>query len=258
MELSADDVAQATVLQSFRGSSRKVLQIGTDVVAKLGPNINLFEAEAMRYIRQHTSIPVPRVLGAYEKEGCSYILMELIDGDMLHSVWEKLPTQQRSTIAEELGAYTREMRRLQCPEGTLIGAVNGGPATDRRQRAVSAGPFTSELDFNIWQLEQLRPTVQLYNREMYAALHRTNHRLVFTHGDLGFHNVMVKGGHVVAIIDWEFAGWYPEHWDYCKSCKFLLDTDEQYLCLKGMYECLYYAEYQMDFLFTREVRHGGW
>ena len=258
MELSANDIAEATVLQSFRGNPRKVLQISTDVVAKLGPGLDLVEAETMRYVRQHTSIPVPRVLGAYEKEGCRHILMEFIDGDMLHSVWETLPPQERSTIAKELGAYVREMRRLQCPEGALIGAINGGPATDRRQRAVSAGPFASELDFNKWQLEQLRPTTPLYNREMYAALHRTDHRLVFTHGDLGFHNVMVKDGHVAAIIDWEFSGWYPEHWDYSKSCNFLLDTDERYLCLKGMYECLYYAEYQIDFWFTKEVRHGGW
>ncbi|KAI9829739.1 MAG: hypothetical protein M1838_005859, partial [Thelocarpon superellum] len=159
--------------------------------------------------------------------------MKFIDRDMLHSVWDRLPPPQRSTIVNELGACTREMRRLPCPESTLIGAIDGEPATDRRQQAVLAGPFALELEFNEWQLEQLRPSITLYNRETYAALHRTDHRIVFSHGDRGLHNVMVKDGHVAAIIDWKFSSWHPEHWDVCKSCNFLLDAEEQYLCLKG-------------------------
>lgn len=38
----------------------------------------------------------------------------------------------------------------------------------------------------------------------------------FTHADLNASNILVEGGHITGIIDWEFAGWYPEYWDYTK------------------------------------------
>ena len=39
------------------------------------------------------------------------------------------------------------------------------------------------------------------------------YQLRFTHEDLGMHNILVEGGKITAIIDWEYAGWYPEYWD---------------------------------------------
>jgi len=29
-------------------------------------------------------------------------------------------------------------------------------------------------------------------------------------------NIIVQGDHVQALLDWEFAGWYPEYWEYVK------------------------------------------
>jgi thiamine kinase-like enzyme len=62
---------------------------------------------------------------------------------------------------------------------------------------------------------------------------------VFTHGDLHISNILVRprpsptptanadddeltpgssttGWKIVALLDWECAGWYPEHWEYVK------------------------------------------
>ena len=49
----------------------------------------------------------------------------------------------------------------------------------------------------------------------------TNHRVRFTHGDLTPRNIIIKDGKIQAIVDWEFAGWYPEHFEYVKffECK---------------------------------------
>lgn len=30
---------------------------------------------------------------------------------------------------------------------------------------------------------------------------------------------MVRDGKVVAIIDWELSGWYPEYWEFAKSLR---------------------------------------
>ncbi|KAJ7266578.1 hypothetical protein C8J57DRAFT_375624 [Mycena rebaudengoi] len=43
------------------------------------------------------------------------------------------------------------------------------------------------------------------------------HRIVFTHGDFSPRNMMVRDDVVLALIDWENAGWYPEHWEYIKA-----------------------------------------
>ncbi|KAK0493422.1 hypothetical protein EDD18DRAFT_419801 [Armillaria luteobubalina] len=37
--------------------------------------------------------------------------------------------------------------------------------------------------------------------------------IVFTHGDLWDHNIMVGQGHITGV-DWEWAGWLPEYWEY--------------------------------------------
>jgi hypothetical protein len=49
--------------------SRKVLRIGANLVVKLGPKVILAEAEAVMYIRNNTTIPVPKILDAYSKDG---------------------------------------------------------------------------------------------------------------------------------------------------------------------------------------------
>ncbi|KAI0785877.1 kinase-like domain-containing protein [Abortiporus biennis] len=42
---------------------------------------------------------------------------------------------------------------------------------------------------------------------------------VFSHGDLMPCNIMVENGHIVGVIDWAEAGWYPYFWDsYVLEC----------------------------------------
>lgn len=43
---------------------------------------------------------------------------------------------------------------------------------------------------------------------------RDDHSIVFTHGDLNMLNILVRDGRIVALLDWESAGFYPEYWEY--------------------------------------------
>jgi aminoglycoside phosphotransferase (APT) family kinase protein len=225
-------------------ASRKVLKIGADLVIKFGPKVILAEAEAVMYIRNNTTIPVPKILDAYSKDGNNYIIMEYIEGDLLIEVWGHMPKVERSVIVSELRDYICQMRRLPAPKAVLIGSMDGGPAIDRRQLgSATGGPFRSEHDFNEWQLAQLHPECPPSRRDIHVSLDREDHRIVFTHGDLALHNIIIKDGHVNAIIDWEFSGWYPEHWDYCKTSSFLGSTEDDYEACKAMYEKQYHAEH---------------
>ncbi|ODH47994.1 hypothetical protein GX48_05926 [Paracoccidioides brasiliensis] len=38
---------------------------------------------------------------------------------------------------------------------------------------------------------------------------------VFTHADIAPRNIMVDGHYrITGILDWEYAGWYPDYWEY--------------------------------------------
>ncbi|OJJ31905.1 hypothetical protein ASPWEDRAFT_43931 [Aspergillus wentii DTO 134E9] len=40
---------------------------------------------------------------------------------------------------------------------------------------------------------------------------------VFAHGDIAPRNIMVdENGNIIGIIDWEYAGWYPDYWEYAQ------------------------------------------
>lgn len=44
--------------------------------------------------------------------------------------------------------------------------------------------------------------------------------IVFTHSDLHPRNIMVDSedpSRIVAIIDWEQSGWFPDYWEFCKA-----------------------------------------
>jgi len=69
------------------------------------------------------------------------------------------------------------------------------------------GPFADETEFN--NILRCVPLPDI--------LHRAEHRIVFSHGDLNMRNVIMKGRKLSGIIDWENSGWYPEYWDYTKA-----------------------------------------
>jgi len=41
-----------------------------------------------------------------------------------------------------------------------------------------------------------------------------DHDIVMSHGDISPRNILVRGTKVVAILDWEMLGFYPENWDH--------------------------------------------
>ncbi|EZF54424.1 hypothetical protein H103_02867 [Trichophyton rubrum CBS 288.86] len=65
-----------------------------------------------------------------------------------------------------------------------------------------------------WIWRARRPATKLWLECM--AGRTVNYSTKFTHADLSPSNIMVKDGKITAIIDWEFAGWFPEYWEYTK------------------------------------------
>ena len=56
-----------------------------------------------------------------------------------------------------------------------------------------------------------------------------------THADLHRENIIIsstKPSRVLAIVDWEQAGWYPDYWEYCKA----------------LYTCNYESEWRQEWV----------
>lgn len=48
---------------------------------------------------------------------------------------------------------------------------------------------------------------------------------MFTHGGIASRNIIVRDGRIVALLDWEYAAWYPEYWDYVFTLRGMDDLD---------------------------------
>ena len=193
---------------------RKVVRVQNKAI-KSGSDVSPLEAETMKFIASNTTVPVPKVFDVYKSEdGIVSITMEYIDGDNLEKIWKELSQEQKLAIAEQLRGFICQLREL---KGDYIGSINGGQALDLRIQEIRGGPFTSEAEFNNFLLSGIFPRIPRIYRDIAQRSLQTDHDIVFTHADLAPRNIMVKDGCIVAIIDWECAGWYPEYWEYLKA-----------------------------------------
>lgn len=185
----------------------------------MGANDYPNEALALRFVKAHTTIPVPEVISsAWDR-----VTMEYIEGQTLQQAWSVLTDDQRSDIMAQLRGYIAQMRAL---GGIHLGRLDGQGVVVPSIMTRSGGPFSTSVEFHDWLV---RPPKRLQAQSMYwhqitAAL-GGEYPIVFTHGDVAARNIMVRDGRIVAILDWEFAGWYPEYWEYVFALRGLDNID---------------------------------
>lgn len=172
------------------------------------------EVAALRYVRAHTNIPVPRAWLTFTWGTLTRIIMDRVPGTTLEAVWYDSSPEQREAYVEQLADVIRQMRSLQSPYGKRICSAAGGDLMDHRLGFfTNKGPFADEDEFNeatLWDVPEPRPS-----RE--ELCHHIHHPIVFTHGDFAMRNIMVADGKISGVIDWEGAGWFPAHWEYIKT-----------------------------------------
>ncbi|KAG9255085.1 kinase-like domain-containing protein [Emericellopsis atlantica] len=183
----------------YRCNNRYLVRHGNNVTKYttfpdgLGAKDHPNEAQVLRFVKEHTTIPVPEVISS----DWDRITMEYIEGQTLQQAWPVLTPEQRSDILAELSGYIAQMRAL---GGIHLGRLDG-------QGVV--------VPIHDWLV---RPPKRLQAQSMYwhqiTTQLGTEYPIVFTHGDLASRNILVRDGHIVALLDWEFAGWYPEYWEY--------------------------------------------
>ena len=215
--------------------------------------------------------PFDRDLGDYGSVYDTYLFMEFVEGQTLEKAWSSYDGASKARIAAELKRYMRELHSIPAPD--YIGSVDKGHVTDfmfqwstpsrgwsvlclrclclfphtytylisKLLLILSVGPFDSEKEFNAaiadGYINNVKGYVGPYVREL---LNSHKHKILFAHGDFRPTNIIIKDGHVAAIIDWEMAGWYPEYWEFAKALfvdNFVTDWETHVLDILSPYYC---------------------
>lgn len=207
--------------------------VTSSVVVKTHSTISIdLETEALRFVKSQTSIPVPDVYDVvHDADGRrSQLFMQFVDGKMLGKVWRDITPEQRLAVVRAIHGFILQLRAIRQPSQPpgWIGSPEGRHCFDMRVSSSPYGPFPTETEYNDWRIstfswfgsvnEQARLQVQGLRQRM-----RGDHRIFFTHGDITPRNVLVKvhGSRaedieIVALLDWEQAGWRPEFWEASK------------------------------------------
>ncbi|KAL1667130.1 kinase-like domain-containing protein [Schizophyllum commune] len=144
------------------------------------------EAAAIAFVRAHTNIPVPNVICSFDDGGRSYLIEDKVPGISM----SKLPDDAKVTVMREVEAH---IRTLQSVKGTTMGGFCGVACLPFRVSCIFPRGETPQVTF--------RPDVP--------------YELVLCHNDMAQHNIIVDPEtlKINAIIDWEFAGFYPKEFE---------------------------------------------
>ncbi|KAI0202604.1 kinase-like domain-containing protein [Astrocystis sublimbata] len=203
------------------------------------------EATALRFVKANTTIPVPEVLDS----DWDRITFEYIEGQTLQQAWPVLTPDQRSEILDQLRDYIAQLRAL---KGTKLGRLNGQGVVVPSIMMRSGGPFDDLAAFHEWLV---RPPKRSKSQSIYWGQITTQLKaefsIVFTHGDIAARNIIVSDGKIVALLDWEFAGWYPEYWDYVFTLNGLDNQDWETLGLSV--PSLFSQRYDLEYILIRFI-----
>lgn len=206
------------------------------------------EIEAMQYVAMHTTIPVPKIHAIHtDADGFIYIEMAYIPGQDLDRAWSGLTRDQRDAIVADLKQHISCLRELQPPTEDTVSSAFQNPAYDGRIGARFFGPMNQNEFHSLARCHLRSEDIALLGDEL-AKVHTSHYRTCFTHADLAPRNIIVNGGRVAAIIDWAYAGWYPEYWEFTKAHYTSFRDEDWDECLRLALPC-----YEMELTAERTL-----
>jgi thiamine kinase-like enzyme len=146
-----------------------------------------------------------------------FIEMAYIRGEPLSRAWRTLTSDQKRTIFADIKQYVSILRQLPPPKEDLVSSAFQNPARDARVGSRFFGPMNQREFHSLLRSNLIMEEVTRFFGKEAEKLHTSTYRTHFTHADLAPRNIIVRNGRVAAIIDWAYAGWYPEYWEFTKA-----------------------------------------
>jgi aminoglycoside phosphotransferase len=216
--------------------------------------VTIEEAANMQQIRHLTSIPVPHVVRVHAHLHDVYIFMSCIPGVNLEDVWPTMTSVAKKRIIEQLKKMMANLRSVPPPSPCYFGSLESHICLDARLiTRVTVGldlPITSEAEFNQFIMTDLKTRFHDEYYHMLLSMARQDHKVLLTHADFHPRNIRVQGDNVTGIIDWQYAGWYPEHWEYVKALLVVGRIVDWWRYLPDIIGP-YYSEWAID----RQIQH---
>ncbi|KAF8156666.1 kinase-like domain-containing protein [Crassisporium funariophilum] len=182
------------------------------------------EANALDLLFAETTIPVPRVRRVVKRQWDHWIVMDYIPGPTLAHVWGTYSTWRKIRVAFTLRRYVRQLRRLKASATTPPGPLSAQGARICESPPVfgcvrsDRGPFASysELSDFFNKLHQIVMDKKKVPRDDPSRndLFDNSEPLVLTHQDLNLRNIIVGEDGRLWIIDWAWAGYYPQWFEF--------------------------------------------
>jgi aminoglycoside phosphotransferase (APT) family kinase protein len=152
-------------------------------VPRQGREKFLNEAAAMEFVADNTNVPIPKLHCSFEDDGAVYLIMKYVEGVTM----DEISDEQRNIVQQELLAHIQTLHNL---HSRSIGGPSGLVVPSHRVAVLSPR--------DEWKLKEPEPE-----------------ELVFCHNDLSQQNVILHAESlkILAILDWEYAGFYPCYFD---------------------------------------------
>ncbi|KAK9481755.1 kinase-like domain-containing protein [Lipomyces starkeyi] len=234
------------------------------------------EIAAIVLVSKHTAVPVPRIRGwCSDTSICrvEYVITDEVRGSALSDVWPSMSMDEKKHVLQQLAEYLGEIKAKVTADllsqqrigNFLITNTGSGDTStnidiviDKTIDGVDGGCtaghyFAAMLDMQLDAFQQdkvydgmrhLLPRIQTFTSQS-AKLHAMDSAPVFIHGDISLANILVdKTGpiyHITAILDWEWAGFFPVQEEFGPIAD-MLDSDPPDL-LQHLYRCLEMARY---------------
>lgn len=194
------------------------LKAGQHAVVKYGRKVKLAEAEAMKFAARSATIPAPAAFGACRGlrsgEKIAFIILERAEGENLKEIWSGLETPVKKKLSTEIKVHIKQLRAL---SEAYIGMAGFQPCNDQVFQASSQGPFEAEKNMNDEIMKGFEGAFPGFLGPMIRKMLRSDHKILFCHGDLKMQSILAKGDKIAGILDWEMAGHYPERWECVKA-----------------------------------------
>lgn len=212
--LEIDDVQRLSASEACQEWQSEIKErydmMGHPNAARIHPHLiakQSMEGGVMRLVRQHTTIPVPRIHYSHLND-VGYTIMDFIPGRSLLECWTDLSWFTQIRIVCTMRTYVKQLRQIPNTRGTL------GDVTDGIVSSLLFEHIEKEFDsvrrfrrFCTWQSyagwRDIRSDVPPVRP---LAVDWT---LVFIHGDLNVSNLILADDGVLWVIDWQCAGFYP-------------------------------------------------